>query len=77
MSSVGLQNKTIMADLQTLHLEKLGHPVISGEGFRSLTSGPSLRASSSAALGLAGLLKPPGQHVGHPLHQRHVWTLFS
>lgn len=40
-----------------------------------LTSWSRLRSGSPAALGLAGLLKPTGQHVRHPLHQGHIWTL--
>lgn len=42
-----------------------------------LTSGACLRSSSSAALSLTCLLKPAWQHVWHPLHQRHIWTLLS
>lgn len=42
-----------------------------------LTSGSCLRSSSSAALSLTCLLKPARQHVWHPLHQRHIWTLLS
>ena len=42
-----------------------------------VTSGSGLGPAAPVSLSLAGLLEPAGQHVGHPLHQRHVGALLA
>lgn len=44
---------------------------------RTRTCGLTPSSSATALRHLTGFFKPPGQHVGHSLHQRHIGTLLS